>query len=319
MAKKNKQNMLVWVILAVIVLAALWYYYREPQPTPEEVTPPAKPGVAKGDLIAINFILTSANGSVIGTNNETLAQEYGVKNYVKGPFRFIVGQSGMIKGFDDAMLGMTEVGQKSVRTIPPSEEVLEFVVNRTRSVLRNQPYPRFRELSLEKFESVFRMKPVVGKVVVNASLPWPYIVDEVVNGTVRIEPDLKERKSYRLPGYEWDSELVVKTNLNLIFRHNPAEGQVVTTEFGPAIVTLGDASMNLTYQQQLGDIFAYHVKVQGPVTKPYDFKVTQSDDEQFMIRRINYPEQEVLTLAAELLEWEPSVKDIKAPLLVNGQ
>ena len=311
--------MLVWVILAVVILAAFWYYSRAPTPTPEEVAPPAKPGVAKGDLIAIDFVLTMPNGSVIGTNNETLAQEYGVKNYVKGPFRFIVGQSGMVKGFDEALLGMTDVGQTAVKVIPPSEQVLELVVNRTRSVLRNQPYPRFREMSLEKFENVFHMKPVVGKVVVNASLPWPYIVDEITNDTVKIEPDLKEGKSYRLPGYEWDSELVVKTNLNLIFRHNPAEGQVVTTEFGPTIITLGDASMNLTYQQELGDIFTYHVNVQGPVTKPYDFKVTQSDEKQFMIRRINHPEQETLTLATELLEWQPSVKEIKEPVLVKGQ
>lgn len=311
--KKKQSNALVWIILLIIVGAALWYYLKQPAPPAPVENATAATGIAKGDLVAIDFTLTTADGTVIGTNNETLAREYHLKNYATGPFRFIVGQSGMVKGFDDAILGM-ELGGTATKVIPPSEPVLELTLNKTRRVVRNQPYRRFHTLSPAKFERAFGKKPTAGLIVSNASLPWPFRVVNATNDTVVIEASVKEGETLHLPGYEWNSSIVIIAGNSVLVRHNPADGQIIATDFGPGRLALGDAIMNITYQVNAGDVITYHVPVMGAAAMPYQFKVTQASDRKFVLRRIDYPAQETLTLTARITERTPHVKEVKAPL-----
>jgi hypothetical protein len=268
-------------------------------------------------MVAINYVLTMANGTVVSTNNEILAKQFGLKNYVKGPFRFIVGQSGQVKGFDDALLGM-ELGQKEYKIVPPSEPVLQLAVNLTRRLIRNQPFPRFRTISLKRFHEIFgQEEPLIGKNFTNASLPWPYLVDNVSDDTVVIEPAIEEKQTVHIPGYAWNSTLLIKTNLKLLFRHNPTKGQIIDTEFGPAKIDVGEANFNMTYQAKVGDIIKHYVPIQGAASVPYQFKVTHVDDKKFIIRRTNWPAQETLNLTIELLEWEKNVKEVKTTLVAK--
>jgi hypothetical protein len=316
---QKKSNALVWIVLTIIVAAALWYYLKSPVSASsiENITSDEHVttlGIAKGDLVAMDFVLKMQNGTVIGTNNATLAEDYRVKNYVKhGPYRFIVGQSDMVKGFDDALLGM-DVNDTATKIIPPSEPVLELRVNTTRRVVRNQPYPRFHELSISKFKRAFFKDPVADMVVMNASLPWPLIVVNMTNDTVLLEANVVEGKTYHLPGYEWNSSVVIKAGNTVLVRHNPIEGQTMHTDFGPATVHVGDAILNITYQVKQNDVLEYAVPVQGQAGAMYEFKVLSANDRQFIIRRIDYPAQETLELTAHILDRTPHVKDVKAPI-----
>jgi len=312
--KTNRRNLLPWIILAVIALAGAWYYYHSlavPAPIVANVTPT---GIQPGDLVSIDYVLTLTNGTVIDTNNETLAAQYAIGTYTQGPFRFIVGQSGKLKGFDTALVGM-EKGQTAIRTIAPSENALILVKNLTRRVVRNQPYPRYRELSEEKFVRAFKKKPIVRDVVTNAELPFPFIVTSVENGTVSIEPNLREGQKVTLPGYEWESSVVIKSTDSFLIRHNPKPGQIITTEFGPARVDPEPGVLNITYTTSLGQEITYHVSPDGgPASLPYQFRVTDLTGTHFTLTRINYPAQETLLLTTEVLEWTPDVKEIKEPL-----
>jgi hypothetical protein len=317
--KQQQSSKAVWIAVIILIAAGALYYYsaRAPAETNQTAVPEPAAGIAKGDLVAINYALTLTNGTVVDTNNETLARQYGVDNYVKGPFRFIAGQSDKVKGFDDAILGLT-LGQRAIRTIAPSEPVLEYVVNRTRSVVRNQPYPRFMDVRLAKYEQAFRKKAVINDVAYNASMPWAFKVINVSDESARLEPIVQEGKEYQLPGLEWKSALVIKTHNDLVFRHNPVDGQTMNTEFGTATVRAGPGIVNITYPQQQGDVFTYYAPVQEAISIPYQFRVTESSDAQFTIRRINYPPQETLLLNVEVLEWEEDVKDVKdKPLIVQ--
>ncbi len=308
---KRKNNILLWIVLAVIVIGAVWYYYKMPKEAVPETKEAAKAGVQTGDLVAINFVLSMTNGTVVDTNNPALAVEYNISAYAKGPFRFIVGQSGKLKGFDEAMAGL-EPGNFT-RILTPSEQVLQYVMNRTRVISRNQPVPRYQPFTFSAFEKYFKKKPVIGDIVSNPQFPWPYKVVNITENNAVCDPYVTEGKSYQLPGLEWKSLLLVVTYNSLAFRHNPEEGQVVKTEYGPAVVHLDIGKLNITYQAKVGDIVRHAVQIgQGAaVVIPQTFQVTDATDKTLTITRINYPAQETLVLKGDLVEWEKDVKEVK--------
>ncbi len=319
MAKKKEappRNTAVFVLLALLILAGAWYLLQtkqQPAIPPANITPvPTEPGVEKEDLVAINFVLTLPNGSVVDTNNETLARQYNVTRYVKGPYRFVVSESGKVKGFDEAILGM-KLGEKRTRVIAPSEQVLTYVLNRTRSISRNQPIARFQPIPKKAFENIFKRKPVINDVVSNPGFAWPFKVINLTERHVITEPLVEEGKSYQLPGMEWKSTLLVKTYDDLLFRHNPQEGQIITTDLGKAVVMPGIGRINITYQAAIGDIVTHSIPLQGGTAAqlPSPFRVTEAGNTTFTITRINYLPQETLVLTAELLEWESEVSKPK--------
>jgi hypothetical protein len=310
---KQQTNSIALILLVLLLLAGVWYFQRAPPALPpsENVTAPPEPGVEEGDLVAINFILLLPNGTVVDTNNETLAERYGITNYVKGPFRFVVGQSGKVKGFDGAVLGM-KLGETRTKVIEPSEPMLQFTLNRTRTNARNQPVPLFAPISLKKFEASFKRKPVLNDLVYTPDLPWPIKVVNITEKYVVAEAMTIEGKSYTLPGLEWESLLLVKSRNDMLFRHNPKEGQVITTDFGPAVISLAEGTITITSMAQPDDVVTYSVPLEGgPATIPYRFQVTNVTNTEFTIRRIDYLPQEALVLTAELTEWEQDVQKLK--------
>lgn len=318
MAKAKRKNILFWIIFIIIVAAGLWYYYKAPAAEPaKEPAVPAIEGPKPGDLVAINYVLMMTNGSVVDTNDEALAKEFGITTFSKGGFRFIVGQSGKVKGFDEA-LGTAELGKNLTKIIQPSEPVIQYIVNRTKSISRNQAIPRFQSFSLSGFNRYFRKKPILNDVVMNETFPWPYKVINVTSEGVICDPIVKEGKTYHLPSLDWNSSLLVVTYNDLMFRHNPTEGQVISTELGPAVVVLGVGRLNISYTAKLGDVVQHPVPLGGAaILIPMTFKVTESGDNAFAITRINYLPQETLVLRAELVEWQKDVKEVKAPLKVS--
>lgn len=305
MAKPKKPNYLPWIVLALLIAGGAFYYFRvQAPPVAVNVT---EPGVEVGDLVAIDFVLAMTNGTVVDTNNVSLAEEYNVSAYVKGPFRFVVGQSSKLKGFDEAVLGM-RIGETRTKIIEASEPVIEYTINNTRRISRNQPLLLESFVTLSRFEKMFKRKPILNDVIVSQSIPWPIKVTNISERNVVVEALAEEGKSYQLPGLEWKSLLLVKTHNDMLFRHNPEDGQIVTTEFGPTKVTLETGVLNLTYQARVGDIITYDVAIDGPITKPFQFQVTDAAENQFTIRRIHYPPQENLVFTATLLEWEQEVK-----------
>lgn len=314
----KKHNLLFWTVFVVVVAAGLWYYNTSPSAAPVKQPSVSTEGAKAGDLLAINYVLMSINGSVVDTNDEALAKEFGIDTFSKGPFRFILGQSGKVKGFDDALAGV-ENGQNVTKIIQPSEPVIVYTVNRTKIISRNMPIPRFQSFTLTAFEKYFRKKPVLNDVVSNSTFPWPYKVYNVSSEGVICDPIVTEGKSYHLPSLEWNSTLLIVTYNDLAFRHNPAEGQVISTELGPAVVSLNIGRLNITYQAKVGDIVQHTVPLSsGSAAEiPMTFKVTGATEKAFEITRINYLPQETLALRAEILEWEKDIKEVKEPLKVR--
>lgn len=82
----------------------------------------AKGVVEKGDKIAIDYIGRFTDGKVFDTSIDSVAKESKIFNSGRWyePLEFVVGSGKVIKGFDDAVLGLRP-GQSKVVTIPPEQ------------------------------------------------------------------------------------------------------------------------------------------------------------------------------------------------------
>ncbi len=75
----------------------------------------------KGDAVAVDYLGTLDDGTVFDTSIQSEAQKAGLPlrpSYE--PLEFTVGAGQMIAGFDDAVLGMKEGDEKTVK-LPPSQ------------------------------------------------------------------------------------------------------------------------------------------------------------------------------------------------------
>jgi len=167
MKKKNSNNVKLWLVFGAIAVIAIGFLFMK-APAPPEKNETIKPnitlaeGVSFGDLLTINYVLYFENGTVADTNNAKLAEEAGLINYVKGNFKFILGQSGKVKGFDEAITGMKENDHREV-IIEPSEPVIILKVNRTRIVNRFVYIPRHQAFPQSTFTGALQIPPCNGK------------------------------------------------------------------------------------------------------------------------------------------------------------
>ncbi len=311
---------LKWIFLAaVVIMVVAFFYFKDKSPTgaitsittytPEESGEDEAPEVPKGaqlgDLVKINYVLRLADdNSVADTNNPELAKQFGIKNYVKGPFTFFLGKSGKVKGFDEAIVGM-EPGEKNDFVLPPSEPKTVFVLNKTQSVSSNKVIPRRQVFPLSRYSDFFNRKPVIGDVVYNQNFPWLYKVLNFSENSVLAEIFVKPGDEFVLPGTEWKSVALRVSELAVSFRQNPENGQVIQTEFGPAVINLTPGYINVIHNPKLGMQvnYSHPMGTQG-FTKISLFEITEVDEKQFVIERIDNLAEETLNLEVELLEAE---------------
>ncbi|MEM4271960.1 MAG: hypothetical protein QXD13_02650, partial [Candidatus Pacearchaeota archaeon] len=94
-----KKAWIKWIlVIAILVIVGMLYIQTvEKKNAAESKTVPVSVPQAKkeligaqfGDIMKINYVLSLENGTVVDTNNETLAKKYGIKTYVNGPYQFI--------------------------------------------------------------------------------------------------------------------------------------------------------------------------------------------------------------------------------------
>jgi len=103
----KKKFFLIAIIIILVAVAAFLYISKQPR-------------IAKqGDAVYVNYI-ASINKTIFDTNIETVAKSAGIYSSSKQykPLEITVGAGQFIKGFEDALYGMKEGGEKTI-TIPP--------------------------------------------------------------------------------------------------------------------------------------------------------------------------------------------------------
>ena len=79
--------------------------------------------VAKyGDTVSVHYTGKLTNGAVFDTSRKKVAKELGIfePNHNYQPLTFTIGKGQVIKGFEEAVIGM-RVGETKTVTIPPSK------------------------------------------------------------------------------------------------------------------------------------------------------------------------------------------------------
>jgi len=302
--------------LLLILLAACAPAEKIIAPEEKNVT---KEGATFGDLVSINFILSLENGTIVDTNNPEIAKEYGIRNYVEGPFKFILGESGKVKGFDTAILGMNE-GEHKEMTIEPSEEEVVFTINKIKAVNRFLSINKKQAFPRSAFERHFK-KPVIGKIVYNDTFAFKYKVLNFTNESVITEMVLKEGEKYVLPNTFWNSSVVKVAEEDVMFYQQPEENQTIDAPFGKAVINMSKSMMFLNYQPELNKIFNKTIEIAGGFGIPRQFQVTEISDEDFIIKQYGSLADKILKLKVDMLNRTKNVKKVKqkTPLVTEVQ
>lgn len=305
-------------ILGIVAVGALLIFFLQPTPqktegnitineTIEEIDFSDK--AEYGDLLSINYVLSLENDTIVDTNNEELAKEAGLKNYVKGDFTFILGQSGKIYGFDNAIVGMKE-GEHKDTIIEPSEKELILKINKTKIINRFVAIPRNQDFSRKQFEKFFKKAPITNDIVFNSNFQWKFKVLNFTEDKVRTQVTLKEGDEVVLPNTEWKSRVASFSDKSIMMYMKPEENQTITTDFGPAVITLTGSRMYVNYQPTLNQIINKSVSIYGPFSVQEQFQVTEITDEYFQIERIGLLADKRLKLSVDLLSMTKGVKTI---------
>ncbi len=92
---------------------------KENKTTTADEEPTTEAAVKKGDKIAVDYVGTLDNGTVFDTSIKEEAVNAGLplrQSY--SPLEFTAGAGQMIKGFDNAVIGMKEGEEKNIRLEP---------------------------------------------------------------------------------------------------------------------------------------------------------------------------------------------------------
>ncbi len=316
-----------WIFLGIIALAAIAFFFVRTPISPvapnltnvtnvTNITTPS--GATFGDLITINFALYLENGTVADTNDPALAEQHKVSNYVKGPYMFILGQSGKVPGFDEALLGM-QVGDHRETIIEPSEKEVILNISKVKQLKRFITVIRYQKFPRTTYEEFFKKPPIIGDVVRNDKLAFRYQVVNMSNETVLATMVLKEGEEYTLPNTEWKSKVARVSKDDALFFQSPEENQTTETPFGPAVITLTPSAIIITMQPELNRIFNKSIELKEGFSIPQTFHITEVRDKDFTIKRYNVLVEKRLRLVADLIERVEGVKKVKTdkPLITE--
>ncbi len=315
---KIKKSYIKWaLIIAVLIVVAVFLLQLEKiEPEPEtnitEIEDRSK--IAEmGDLVTINYVLRLDNGKVADTNDEELAKEAELQNYVKGPFKFILGQSNKLKTFDEAIKGL-KLGEKKTVMIEPMEPVLAVKINISDSRPRRILYPRTDNLLWKKYNETFSMEPaVINNIISNPEkYPWPLQVMNVTEKYVVTQIMVRPGESFFIPGQEWKSQVMRTSDKVIEFVQNPKIGLVFNTPYGTAEITnVTISSIFFTHTPEQGKEFKQRMGEGKKQGMTFDFEILDIRSKDFVIRRTNYLAQELAHLEVEILEIQKNVKEIE--------
>ncbi|NOZ77197.1 MAG: thioredoxin fold domain-containing protein [Euryarchaeota archaeon] len=241
--------------------------------------PPGTPAPAEkvetGDLVWIDYTArVEGTGEVFDTTYEEVGSDPSIKktevfplSIVQSlqphyePLGIIVGTGQTIKALEDSLVGMG-VGQEKSVTVSPEEgygpRSDEYVI----TIPRSQEYPVEFQVAVEDYRQREGRDPSVGDTV-RATPYWDAVVTKVEGDTVTL-------------------------------RHTPEDGKEVDTPYGPAVIYLGNSTVEVVVNPPAGSFIQTNIGTAKVV----------SVDEENIVLDYNHP------LAGKTLVFDVVVRDI---------
>ncbi|MFH1056145.1 MAG: FKBP-type peptidyl-prolyl cis-trans isomerase [Candidatus Altiarchaeota archaeon] len=221
---------------------------------------------ADGDIVSVEYTGTFENGSVFDTSNKALAEKSGVYNPLRTyePLQFTLGYGGLIKGFEEAVVGM-KVDEEKTFTLPPEKAYGYPTEKMIETVLRSQKSPIMQNVSIEKFVEDVGLQPTLGLEfnipnTTDYELNWPMRVLAVSDDTVTFKFLPNQKTTIQTvfgPAevYGEGDEIIIQLNAKV--------GQKIVTLVGPAkVVGVNDENITLDFNHELaGKVLKFNVKI----------------------------------------------------------
>ncbi|MBI2449389.1 FKBP-type peptidyl-prolyl cis-trans isomerase [Candidatus Pacearchaeota archaeon] len=260
-AKQQKKQLDItnYVIIAVVIIAIIGFLiYNGTIP----ITGLAIFGnkVKIGDQVAINYVGKLENNSVFDTNIADVAKQENMFNPLRPyePLSFVVGNGEMIKGVDNAVVGM-KLGEKKEVVVKPADGYGFYDDNNVQTIPRVQrvnktlELDRYTTLTQNEFNQIFGESPVTDKEYSVPNVPWKIKVNSIFGDIVSIENLLTPGKTIQLSDFPWESLVLGVTKDKIRILHNPKSGQKIQTSFGEATIRLKGSYIDLIIDAKEGD------------------------------------------------------------------
>lgn len=181
-----------------------------------------------------------------------------------GVFDFVAGSDQVIKGFDDAVMGM-RVGEEKTVTIPPEKAYGE----RDPSQVLLMPVFSVLEKKLgvtkEQFENEFQEQPEVGKRYETGDGAFPVEVTDIDGENVSlgwlVESDDNIADMW-VPGAPWTLKKISENETAMVFERKVIDGMTVVTSMGPKEVSIINGQILIDMNHLLaGETLVFTIKL----------------------------------------------------------
>ena len=251
---KRKRIISIIAILLIFLLAFAASKNFDIDPSSSSSSPALTVDI--GDTVSVNYIGRFTDNKVFDTSYELIAKENDL--YVEGRsyavLTFKVGAGQMIKGFDDAVVGMA-LGETKTVTIPPEDAYgasdPEMVIDIPTSLDRIMYLEREFDISSSDFDNAFGKEPILDDIV-GATFPWNFTVKEISPENITLEYMMEIDDTFIMPQTAWNSTVTEKNGTTLTIIQNPEEGQIIQTLFGPASITFTEDTISLQVNAETG-------------------------------------------------------------------
>lgn len=243
MAKIGKRTSII--VLLVVVAAIMLFAFRE------EINPP----------VGITVTTTTVNELIVKNGSQievyyTLHLENGqLVDQTYKPFKFTVGSGNVIKGLDEAVIGMKLKEEKNL-TIPPEKAYGLWDYNKIQIVPKIQESRRIQRSLITKFEQEIGTKPVVNMTYYPPKLQWPIFVLDV-------------------------------GDINVIYRYDPPPNSTIDTVFGKAQLNVTDTKIQIILPDVQLDSIIYTPSYQGRVININSTDIVVDFNKEFVGKPLN--------------------------------
>ncbi len=286
---KDKRIFYVAIIAVVIILVGLrMSTFTMPAGTAGQTDVVTQQGsgpeIAAGDTIKLEYVGTLDDG----------------EQFDSGELEFVAGSGQMIDGFDEAVLGMMEGGEKTF-TIPPEKAYGQPDPSKMQEVPLTRTIDKIIAITTSEFEQVLGESPAKGETYNNDNMLWPIKVLSVSGDNVTIEYMAEEGGKI---DYPYGTETVHLKNDNIDMVLSPIVGSNINTATGVIKIASAESdTMVLDFNHPLaGKSLTFTVKitdVTGSAEATGDAAAEPSGDvcDQLGITKSDTPSVEVFIMS----------------------
>ncbi len=181
-----------------------------------------------GNTVKVDYIGALDDGTVFDTSIKEVGEQAKLRRPAYEPLEFTLGQGQLLKGFENAVIGMKEGETKTIKLNAEEsygEAKEELVLKGLKREIKSK---RYSQVDKEAFKTVFQQEPTLGLTLERQELPWKIKISKLNETTVTLEGLAQAGTTIKLPGAPWDAQVRAVTEQDIVIFQNPKLGEMVS-------------------------------------------------------------------------------------------